>query len=118
MSLTAQTPINRRFHTDFIEWDTTRGRGSFDAGYVNEFSFCMNENGEIDEQKMKNIQENSQHRILKNRRSLSSIKKFRHYSIKIKKSAASGSQVTDKKRNRHLNTTPNQNETEKRNEKN
>lgn len=61
MSLTVERPPNQRHQNTFIEWDTVRGRGDFDAGYVNEFSL-YNENGEIDEQKKKQFDEDPQYK--------------------------------------------------------
>ena len=59
---------NKKSANTFIEWDTVRGRGDFDAGYVNEFQ-CFNENGEIDDQKKKEFEENPQYQVIKKHKS-------------------------------------------------
>ena len=91
MSITVDSSNEHRIQNSFIEWDTVRGRGDFDAGYVNEFSLCMNENGEIDEQKRKQFEEDRQHRVMRNQKSCSSNhKRSGQKNINIKATASDG----------------------------
>lgn len=100
MSVIMQTPNKHRVQSINIEWDTTRGRGNFDAGYVNEFYFCNSESGEIDEQKKKQMEEDPQYKLIKNRRiTSSSSNKKSNPKFQKKKSTASDSQVTKKAKN-------------------
>lgn len=71
MSITARTPSSRRTQNNFIEWDTVRGRGNFDDGYMNEFFIFQKENGEIDEEKLKQTKERTQKKIIRKHRSCS-----------------------------------------------
>ena len=98
MSITVESPSEHRIQNPFIEWDTVRGRGDFDAGYINEFSLCMNENGEIDEQKRKQFEEDRQHRQMRNQRTCSSTHKRSGQKIYNKKGTVSDDNIAKKAR--------------------
>lgn len=95
MSILVQSPNNHRIQNSYIEWDTVRGRGDFDAGYVNEFLYT-NENGEVDEQKRKEFEENPQFKLIRTHKSSSSIRRSRQ-NPKVKASS-SDTQVVKKVR--------------------
>ena len=98
MSMTVESPDSNRPRNTFIEWDTVRGRGDFDAGYINEFSLFMNENGEIDEQKKKLFDEDPQYKLNRDHKASSLSHKRSKPNVNIKKSTASEGQIMKKAR--------------------
>lgn len=105
--MSVESASQRRIQRSFIEWDTVRGRGDFDAGYVNEFSLCMNENGEIDEQKRKQFEEDRQNRLIKSHKSCSSShKRSGQKNLKIKATASEDNIVRKAKKTRVVKVPP------------
>lgn len=98
MSITVDSSVDRRIPNPFIEWDTVRGRGDFDAGYINEFALCKNENGEIDEQKRKQFEEDRQHRLMRNQKTSSSSHKRSGQRLSNLKAIQSDDQIAKKAR--------------------